>query len=67
MEKMEFEKDTKEKYQRYCGYCVLKTAVAGTSLVVQWVALSASRAEDAGSIPGWGNCVVWPKNYFFFP
>lgn len=29
--KVKFEKDTQEKYQRWCGYCVLKIAMAECS------------------------------------
>lgn len=32
VEKVEFEKDTQERYQRCCGYCVLKIAVAECNL-----------------------------------
>ena len=34
--------------------CIYKTAVLGTSLVVQWVRIRASAAGCVGSIPGWG-------------
>ena len=36
-----------------------------TSLVVQWLRLSASTAGGRGSVPGWGSCMcnmVGPKN-----
>ena len=35
----------------------------GTSLVVQWLRLSASTAEGMGSIPGWGTKIPCAVGY----
>ena len=43
---------------------LINTGLFRTSLVVQWLRVSASTAGVVGLIPGWGSSachVVWPK------